>query len=108
MPLVYSCMPLMVAILKFTKVHLHYITDQFTLEFFQRQIRGELRIAIHRFTQANNKYLSNYNTAKTSTSLRPVDANYLYGYAISQKLPTRTFHSFPLPESQQYGNNFIL
>ena len=92
--------------LKFTKIQLDYITDQFTLEFFERQIRGGLSTAIHYYAQANNKYLPNYDESKSSTFLKYIDANNLYGYAMSQKLPTGNFHWLTQNELKHFINNF--
>ena len=94
------------AMLKFTEIQLDFITDQFTLEFFERQIRGGLSTAIHRFAQANNKYLPNYDNTKPSTFLKYIDANNLYGYAMSQKLPTGNFHWLTQSELSHFSNNF--
>ena len=79
------------AMLKFTKIKLDYITDQNVLEFFEKQIRGGLCTAMHRYAEANNPYLPNHNKALPNTYLSYVDANNLYGYAMSQKLPTGNF-----------------
>ena len=92
--------------LKFTEIQLDFITDQFTLEFFERQIRGGLSTAIHRFAQANNKYLPNYDNTKPSSFLKYIDANNLYGYAMSQKLPTGNFHWLTQSELSHFSNNF--
>ena len=94
------------AMLKFTKVQLDYITDQFTLEFFERQIRGGLSTPIHRFAQANNKYLPNYDASKPNTFIRYIDCGNLYGYAMSQKLPTGNFHRLTQAELLQFIKQF--
>ena len=46
-------------------------------------IRGGICHSIHRHTKANNKYMKNYDESK--------DANNLYGWAMSQKLPVNDF-----------------
>ena len=40
---------------------------------------------------ANNKYLSDYDSTKESNYLMYLDANNLYGYAMSQYLPYKNF-----------------
>ena len=44
-----------------------------------------------RFAQANNRYCDNYDPLKESTFLAYYDANNLYGWAMSQHLPTGNF-----------------
>ena len=44
-------------------------------------IRGGICHSIHRYAKANNKYMKNYNN----------NANNLYGWAISKKLPVNGF-----------------
>ena len=47
--------------------------------------------AIHRHAKANNKYMKNYNKDIISLYLMYLDANNLYGWEISQKLPMNGF-----------------
>ena len=41
--------------------------------------------------KANNKYLANYNLKVKDSYLMYLDANNLYGWAMSQRLPTGNF-----------------
>ena len=50
-------------------------------------IRGGICHAIHRHARANNKYMKNYNKNKESSYTQYLDANNLYEWAMSQKLP---------------------
>ena len=54
-------------------------------------IRGGMCHAIHRYAKANNKYMKNYDEEEESSFLGYLDANNLYGWAMSQKFPVRGF-----------------
>ena len=54
-------------------------------------IKGGICHAIHRHAKANNKYMKNYNKNKESSYIQYLDANNLYGWAMSQKLPVNGF-----------------
>ena len=54
-------------------------------------IRGGICHSIHRHARANNKYMKNYDENKESTYIQYLDANNLYGWAMSQKLPVNGF-----------------
>ena len=57
----------------------------------EKGIRGGICHAIHRYTEANNKYMKNYDKNKESLYLMYLDANDLYGWGMSQKLPVDGF-----------------
>ena len=61
------------------------------LMLFEQGIRGGICTAIRYYAEANNKYMKNYDSTKKSIYLMYVDANNLYGYAMSQKLPIKNF-----------------
>ena len=76
------------ACLKETKQELHLLTDYDMLMMFEKGIRGGITHISKRYAEANNKYMKNFDETKPSTFIQYLDANNLYGYAMSQKLPT--------------------
>ena len=79
------------ACLKKTNVKLELFTDYDTLIMVEKGIRGGICHAIHRHAKANNKYIKNYDKNKESSYIQYLDANNLYGWAMSQKLPVNSF-----------------
>ena len=79
------------ACLKKTKVELELLTDIDKLLMVEKGNRGEICQAIHRHAKVNNKYMQNYNKDVISSYLIYLDANKLYGWAMSQKLPVNSF-----------------
>ena len=61
------------------------------LMMLERGIRGGITHISRRYAEANNKYMVNYNPDKPSTYIQYLDANNLYGWAMSQPLPTHGF-----------------
>ena len=58
------------------------------LLLFEKGIRGGMCNSIHKYAKPNNKYMKNYDGNKPGSYLMYVDANNLYGYTMSKKLPT--------------------
>ena len=59
---------------------------------FERGIRGGITLAVNRYALANNPYMSDKFDPKECTSyLQYLDTNNLYGWAMSQSLPTGGF-----------------
>ena len=79
------------ACLKKTNVKLELLTDYDMLLMVEEGIRGGICHSIHRFAKANNKYMENYDENKESSYIQYLDANNLYGWAMSQKLPKNNF-----------------
>ena len=79
------------ACLKKTKVELELLTNIDLLLMVEKGTRGAICQAIHRYAKANNKYMKNYDKNSESLYIEYLDANNLYGQAMSQKLPVNSF-----------------
>ena len=79
------------ACLKETGQHLQLLHDYDMLMMFEKGIRGGISHISKRYGEANNKYMKSYNPDKESTFIQYLDANNLYGWAMSQNLPTHGF-----------------
>ena len=79
------------ACLNLTKQELQLLKDYDMLMMFEKGIRGEISHISKRCAEANNKYMKNCNKEKPSTYIQYLDANNLYDWAMSQKLPTHGF-----------------
>ena len=79
------------ACLKKTNVQLELITDYDMLLMIEDGIRGGICHAIKRYAKANNYYMKDYNKNKESSYIQYLDANNLYGMAMSEKLPVKGF-----------------
>ena len=78
------------AYLKKTNIELELLTDYDMLLMVEKGIRGGIH-SIHRYAKANNKYMKSYNNNEESSYIQYLDANNLYGWAMSKKLPTNGF-----------------
>ena len=80
------------ACLKKTGVKLELLTDPDILLMFECRIRGGITQVVHRYVVANNSYMGDrYNPREESSYLQYLDANNLYGWAMSQLLPAGGF-----------------
>ena len=71
---------------------LKLLLDPDMLLMFERGIRGGITQSVHRWAAANNPYMgSEYDKSKPTKYLQYLDANNLYGWAMSQPLPTGKF-----------------
>ena len=70
-------------------------------------IRGGICHSIHRYAKANNKYMKNYNNNEESSYIQYLDANNLYGWAMSKKLPVNSFRWLDSDKINEINEEFI-
>ena len=96
------------AMLKITKINLELLSDVDKLLMVEKGIRGGISIISNRYGKANNKYMKDHDKNKASKYLMYVDANNLYGAAMSEKLPVHSFKWMTDQEIENIFNNRIV
>ena len=79
------------ACLKKTGLKLELITEYDMILMIEKGIRGRICQETHRYAKVNNKYMKNYDKNIDSLYIECLDANNLYGWEMSQKLPANGF-----------------
>ena len=79
------------AMLNMTDIKLELMTDIDMFQFIEKGLRGGISYIANRYGKANNKYMKEYNEKAPSKYIMYLDANNLYGWAMSQYLPTGGF-----------------
>ena len=78
----------MASVFKKTNIELELLTDYDMLLMVEEGIRGGICHSIHRYAKVNNKYMKNYNNNNEESSyIQYLDANNLYCWVMSKKLP---------------------
>ena len=73
--------------LKVTGVKLKKMPDIHMYLFIEKGLRGGIPYIAKRYSEANNKYMKNYDPTKLSKCIEYLDMNNLYGWAMSDCLP---------------------
>ena len=79
------------ACLKIAKVRLELLTDYDMLMMIEKGIRGGVSMISTRYGKANNPYMKDYDPDQPNKFISYLDANNLYGWAMSKPLPTDCF-----------------
>ena len=95
------------ACLKNAGVKLELIRDYDMILMIEKGIRGGICQATHTHAKLNNKYMKNYNKNIESSYIEYLDSNYLYGWAMSQKLPVNGFKWVKEKKLSKLNEDFI-
>ena len=77
--------------LKITNIELELLTDIEKYLFVESGIHGGISQISHRYAEAKNKYLKNYDKTKKESYISYLDANNLCGGAVCEYLPIKDF-----------------
>ena len=77
------------------------------LVMFEEGIHGGVCQATYRYAKASNKYITNHDKNKESSYLEYVDANNLYGWAMSQRLPVEDSKWIEEDDISKFDEQFI-
>ena len=92
------------AMLKLTKVNLELLTNYEMLMMVNKGIRGGVSMIPTRYAKANNPYMKDYDPNLPTKFIVYLDANNLYGCAMSKKLPTHGFRWMTGEELKDWRN----
>ena len=77
--------------LRMTKIKLELISDIDKYYFVEKGLRGGISYLSKKFSEANNKFMKNYDPTKESKYIIDPDANNLDGWGMSRYLPNGEF-----------------
>ena len=79
------------AMLKYTEVELDLISDPNMYLMIEKGIRGGVSSIMKRYSKSNHKHLDDYDPSLPSQHIMYLDANNLYGWAMSKPQPYKNF-----------------
>ena len=79
------------AALKISKIELELLTNPDMYLMVENGIRGGISTIMKRYAKANNPYVNDFDPEKENIYIQYLDANNLYGWAMSQPLPVDEF-----------------
>ena len=90
-------------------MELKLIPDPDMYIFFEKGTTGGVSYISNRYSKANNKYVESYDLNLESKDIIYLDANKLYGHAMSKFLPTSGFKWMNLKEFSlnKYSSNSL-
>ena len=92
------------AMLKMTEVELELMSDPNMYLMIENGIRGGISTITKRYAKANNPYMGEKFDPNKETKYIPyLDANNLYGWAMSKPLPVRNFKWMDEKELEKYS-----
>ena len=95
------------ALLKTTRIELELISDTDMHLFIEKRITGGISYIAKRHSKTNNNYIECYDSCKESKYITYLDANNLYGWAMSQYLPYSGFKWLNQKEIDRFDVNSI-
>ena len=95
------------AMLKMTGIKLGLISDIDMHLFIEKAMRGCTSYISKRYSKANNKYMKCHDSSEESKFIMDLDANNLYGWAMSQYLPYSEFEWFNKKKISRFCLNSI-
>ena len=96
------------AALKLIEVELELLSDMDMLLMVEKGIRGGVSMISNRYGKDNNKYMDkSFKDREPSKHITILDANNLYGWAMSEPLPTHDFKWMKPNDLEKLGKSFV-
>ena len=79
------------------------------LLMIENGVRGGISLCITRYPEANNPYMgSDYDSSKPTKYIQYLDANNLYGWAMSEPLPVGNFEWMNETELRKWRKKILV